>query len=323
MARLPITPNLTRAFTDHDRLFKELLTVFFVDFIELFLPALAAEIDRDSITFLDKELFTNVTTGEKHIADVVARVRFCDQEAFFILHVENQAASQADFARRMFEYFSELLRKYDLPVYPVALFTFDQPVRAERDRYQITFPSLNVLDFHFHAIQLNRLNWRDFLDRPNPVAAALMAKMKIATADRPRVKLECLRLLATLRLDPARTQLIAGFVDSYLRLTAQEIQIFDRDLAALPQEERDETMPLTISWKEEGRVEGRAEGRVEGRVESKREILLHLGAQRLGIPSTQVENALLAINSEERLLALIDNLSSVETWGDLLASPSA
>ena len=35
--------------------------------------------------------------------------------------------------------------------------------------------------------------------------------------ERPRVKLECLRLLATLRLNPARMRLISGFVDTYLR----------------------------------------------------------------------------------------------------------
>ncbi len=33
---------------DHDRLFKELLTTFFVEFLELFLPEIAAALDRDT-----------------------------------------------------------------------------------------------------------------------------------------------------------------------------------------------------------------------------------------------------------------------------------
>ena len=45
-----------------------------------------------------------------------------------------------------------------------------------------------------------------------------MAKMKLAERDRPKVKAECLRLMVTLRLDRARMRLIAGFVDTYLRL---------------------------------------------------------------------------------------------------------
>ena len=42
------------------------------------------------------------------------------------------------------------------------------------------------------------------MQQANPVASALMAKMNIADSDRPKVKLECLRLLATLRLNPAK-----------------------------------------------------------------------------------------------------------------------
>ncbi len=83
-----------------------------------------------------------------------------------------------------------------------------------------------MLEFQFAAIQLNRLNWRDFLTQHNPVAAALMAKMNIAVSERPQVKAECLRLLTTLRLDPARMQLISRFVDTYLRLDDTEKQCF-------------------------------------------------------------------------------------------------
>jgi hypothetical protein len=34
---------------DHDRLFKELLKTFFLDFLDLFAPEMAALIDRDSV----------------------------------------------------------------------------------------------------------------------------------------------------------------------------------------------------------------------------------------------------------------------------------
>ena len=60
------------------------------------------------------------------------------------------------------------------------------------------------------------MNWRDYLRRANPVASALMARMGMALEERPWVKLECLRLLATIRLNPARMRLISGFVATYL-----------------------------------------------------------------------------------------------------------
>lgn len=61
---------------DHDRLFKELLSTFFSEFIELFLPYVAEYIERDSISFLNQEIFTNITSGERREVDSLAQVRF-------------------------------------------------------------------------------------------------------------------------------------------------------------------------------------------------------------------------------------------------------
>ena len=206
---------------DHDRLFKELLTTFFWEFIEAFLPKVAGYLDRDSIVFLDKEVFTDVVAGERHEVDLVVRGRFRGQDSFFLVHVEQQAQSQAGFGRRMFRYFARLYERHGLPVYPVVVFSHDQR-KLEPDRHEVRFPDRRVLDFRYRVIQLRRLSWRRFLNRPNGVVCALMAKMNIVEKDRPRVKLECLRLLTTLRLDPARMQLVSGFVDTYLRLNAEE-----------------------------------------------------------------------------------------------------
>jgi hypothetical protein len=51
---------------DHDRLFKELLTTFFWEFLDLFFPDVAAYTDRASLEFLDKEVFTDITEGERY-----------------------------------------------------------------------------------------------------------------------------------------------------------------------------------------------------------------------------------------------------------------
>jgi hypothetical protein len=111
------------------------------------------------------------------------------------------------------------------------------------------------------AIQLNRLNWRDFLQHQNPIAAALMAKMKIVKKDRPQVKVECLRLLANLQLDPARNFLISGFVDTYLRLNQKEEQVFQTEIAKIePIAEQERIMQLTTSWMERGIEQGLERG---------------------------------------------------------------
>jgi len=223
----------------------------------------------------------------------------------------------------MFFYSAEIARQHRLPVYPIALLTYDRPQTIEPNEYRVTFPDFEPLHFRFRAIQLNRLNWRDFLNKKNPVAAALMAKMKVAPADRPKVKSECLRLLATLRLDPARAHLIAGFVDSYLKLNATEQQQFVREIQSLPQQEQEAIVPLTVSWKEEGRLEGRVEGlnkgRIEGQAEGERRLLLLIGSATLGEPSAEAQEAIEQIDSIDHLERLARRLLSVKTWDELFA----
>ena len=264
---------------DHDRLFKELLSTFFIEFLELFLPQLASAIERDSIVFQPQEYFADLTTGETKVIDLLASVRLTGQSVGFLIHVEAQASAEADFTRRIFFYFARLHQKYRQRIYPVVLFSFDEPYREESHQYTVAFDDLKVVEFNFCAIQLNRLHWRDYLHQHNPVAAALMAEMRIAPSDRPKVKAECLRLLATLQLDPARTRLLSGFVDTYLRLNQQEEDVFQAEVGKLEESERESVMQIVTSWMEQGLEQGLEQGRQEAQTA----IALNLLKQRISI----------------------------------------
>jgi hypothetical protein len=233
---------------DHDRLFKELISTFFTEFIELFIPDVAEDIDKESIQFLPEEILVDVTAGDKKIIDLLAKVKYREKDTFFLIHVEAQSYTQQDFAKRIFKYFARLYEKYDLPIYPVVIFSFDEPLRPEPQIHSITFPNLEVLKFQFAAIQLNRISWRDYLTQQNPVAAALMAKMNISPEERPQVKAECLRLLTTLKLDPARMQLISGFVDTYLNLNEAEEETFKAVISTMGLDVKEEYMEIITSW---------------------------------------------------------------------------
>ena len=249
---------------DHDRLFKELLQVFFIEFLKLFFPAILKYLEQDSLIFLDKEIFTDVTAGDKYEVDLIVRGKFLGQQAFFLIHVENESGKRGHFNRRMFGYFSRLLDRYELPIYPIVIFSYDAPQLPEINAYEVAFPDFAVLSFHYQVVQLNQLNWRDFLNQPNPIASALMAKMAIDSKDRPKVKLECLRMLATLKLDRAKMQLISGFVDTYLKLTTAENQIFRQQLIEIEPEKQEGVMQIVTSWMEEGRQQGMQQGMQQG-----------------------------------------------------------
>lgn len=288
---------------DHDRLFKELLTTFFVEFLELFLPEIACTLDRNSIRFLPQEYFADLTSGEDKIIDLLVEVKQSGEDIGFLVHVEAQSYTQSDFARRMFFYFARLYQKYVQKIYPIVVFSFDEPLRAEPQTHSVEFSNLKVLEFNFASIQLNRLNWRDFLNQRNPVAAALMAKMQIAPGDRPRVKAECLRVLATLRLDSARSRLVSGFVDTYLRLNESEEQLFAEEIDKLEAVDRERVMEIRTSWGE------RAE----------RSLIFRQLARRVGeVPEPlRIQIEALPIEQLESLgEALLDfsSLVDLETW---------
>lgn len=274
---------------DHDRLFKELLSTFFFEFLELFFPQVIAYLEPGSITFENTEVFTDVTAGDQYEADLVVKARFRGQESCFLIHVENQAYPQAEFGRRMFRYFARLSEKFAIPVYPIVIFSYDVPQRPEPNIYRVEFPDKVVLEFNYAVIQLNRLNWRDFLQHENPVASALMAKMNIVPEDRPRVKSECLRLLATLRLNPARMQLISGFIDTYLRLTAEEEEIFRTEIARFIPEEREVVMQIVTSWMEEGLQRGLQQGLQQGRLEGELAVIIRLLRRRIATVDPELE----------------------------------
>jgi predicted transposase YdaD len=86
-----------------------------------------------------------------------------------------------------------------------------------------------------------------------------MSKMRIKRKDRPKVKAECLRMIATLQLDPARTQLISGFVDSYLRLNQAEETIFQEEIDQMGLVEQEQVMQIVTSWMEQGIEQGQLE----------------------------------------------------------------
>ena len=300
---------------DHDRLFKELLSTFFVEFLELFFPDLRTGLVHDSIRFLDKEIFTDVTSGERYEADLVVQAQMRGQESFVLIHVEHQAQAQADFGRRMFRYFARLHDRYALPVYPIVLFSSARPRRPEPTVYRVIFGDWVILEFQYRVIQLNRLRWRDFVRRPNPIASALMAKMAIAPVDRPRVKLECLRLLATLRLDPARTRLISGFIDTYLQLNAHEATQFQTQLAQAQLQEQEVVMEIVTSWMREGIQQGLQQGRHEEALM----LVLRLLQRRVGSLDTVYEEQIrrLSLEALEALSeALLDftQVADVATW---------
>jgi predicted transposase/invertase (TIGR01784 family) len=110
---------MTEAAISHDQKFKELISTFFLEFLELFLPELARTIAPDSVIFREQEYFVDLVEGETNIIDLLAEVKLAGEDATVLVHIEPQSTSRAVFPQRMFFYFSRLHQKHLKRIYPM------------------------------------------------------------------------------------------------------------------------------------------------------------------------------------------------------------
>ncbi|OQP13349.1 Rpn family recombination-promoting nuclease/putative transposase [Geobacillus thermoleovorans] len=248
---------------DHDRLFKELLSTFFEEFLLLFFPNVYEHIDVRHLSFLTEELFTDVTAGEKHRVDLLVETKMKGEEGLIIVHVEHQSYAQRTFPERMFLYFSRLFQKYRRRILPIAIFSYDEH-HDEPSSLVVQFPFLTVLDFRFLTVELRKLPWREYIRRDNPVAAALLSKMGYNESEKVEVKKEFLRMLVRLELDEAKQRLLFGFFETYLRLSeAEEIQLRN-EVSQMETKEAKQVMELIISYEQRGIEKGIQQGVKQG-----------------------------------------------------------
>jgi antitoxin component of RelBE/YafQ-DinJ toxin-antitoxin module len=293
---------------DHDRLFKQLLSEFFADFLRLFVPDLATRLDHTELVPLDKELLGEDPPAKRHEVDLLVRARMRDEPAAFLIHVEAQAQHQPDFARRMFRYFTRLHEAHGKPVYPIAVLAHRSPRRAAPGVYEVVAGGRVVMRYEFEVVQLNRLQWEDFKDLSNPVAAAFMARMRLTRGEEDRVKWACYAAFARLGLTPDQARILIEFVESYLPLDEAAQQRFDKTLEAAAPSVKEAIMELPNQWIEKGLRKGRQEATLD--------VLLSLLTRRFGLVPEVTQRALGQL-PEARLRAITESIFELKGLDDL------
>ena len=160
-----------------------------------------------------------------------------------------------------------------------------------------------------------------YVNQPNPVASALMSKMRIDIQERPIVKLVSLQLLSSLGLNPAQVQLISGFVDTYLRLNAEEEAVFQERLARITPVEQEDVMEIVTSWMEQGIQRGLQQGLQQGRQQEAVLMILRQLSRRLGSVDSSLQDRIQGLSLfqlEDLGEALLDfnRAADLVTWLD-------
>lgn len=266
-------------YTKHDQLFKELIHTFFEEFLEAFLPEVHDNIDFQSMTPLSEEVHTDLIEGSTRRLDIVVETKLKETEVVVIIHIEPQSSVQTHFHERMYHYFSLLYNKYQKPILPIAVLSYEE--NWEKNQYTMEFPFFHVLTFHYMTLHLRKKNWKDFIKSDNPAAAALLSKMGYEEEERIQVKKEFLRMIARMQLDPAKQRLIYGFFETYLKLTEKEEERLMEEVEKMPDAEK--VLELPISYEERGIAKGKEIGKEIGEVQEKRKVALEMLKKELSV----------------------------------------
>src|SRR5699024_12640487 len=111
-------------YTKHDKLCKELINEFFIEFLDAFVPEVHDNIDYHVIKPLPDEVYTDLLKWSTRRFDIVIETTLKGTDAVVIIHVEPQSYKQNDFHKRMYHYFSLLYNKYQMPIVPIAVFSY-------------------------------------------------------------------------------------------------------------------------------------------------------------------------------------------------------
>lgn len=282
---------------DHDQLFKLLITEFFREFVELFLPNEAPIINFSRITFLDKEYFTDIAGGRRKQLYLVVQVGRKDGgEEFILVHVEFQSQKVVDFPRRMYQYYCQLFLRHGKPIIPVAIFADDAVWRRPvNDEYQVQFSNQVYVWFRYHLIKLKVYDYRQFLDSENPLTYALMAKMGYDRQQRTKLKGDFLRLILGAKINPARKNILIDFVEAYMRLNAQEQKEFDAIITAEPKFK--EVKEMVTVYEQRG-IE-------KGLIQEGREMIVEALDERFGTVPRNLSVRINRIGDRQQLKALL------------------
>ncbi|WP_339383009.1 DUF4351 domain-containing protein [Nodularia sp. LEGE 06071] len=136
-----------------------------------------------------------------------------------------------------------------------------------------------------------------------------MAKMNFQPEERIKVKLECLRMLVTLQLNPAKIELISGFIDTYLKLNTTEEQELNSELHQANLIEEEKIMEIVTSWMEKGIEKGIEQG--------EQKIVKKLLKRRFNDIPPAIESRINELSSPQ-IESLADAIFDLQTLDDLI-----
>jgi hypothetical protein len=299
----------------HDQTFKSLLRSFFHDFLTLFLPEIAANVDPKDIEFVDTEDFTDWPVGPRRAADLVARVTPANQGSLVVfVHTEIESEPDADFGFRLWEYNAMLTLRFHPVVITVALLPFMTGRGIELARYVETAFGQDYIKLEYWRIPLRGLKAEDYLAAGPALGAAFAALMRPSGGGTVDLKYAIANRLDQGDIDDPTRKMLVDFLQTYLILTNEEQAQYEARLTP----KGDRTMAaVEQTWSERLIAQGVEQGIQQGILRGKRETIVRQARERFGTIPAGIEERLVAMD-EATLDGLLVRVLHVASVDDLL-----
>lgn len=232
---------------EYDSPWKEMLSLFFRDFVTFFFHDLDTAIDWSrGFEFLDKEL-QKITVKSKlgrRLADKLVKVFLLDgREVWVLVHIEVQGKRERRFAERMFVYHYRIFDSFGQKVISMAILTDDdtrwRPSEYGYDLFEtgirLKFRSVKLMDY--------AKDWALLEKSANPFAVVVMAHLKaMETKNKPlhrfRWKLELLKGLYQRGHDAEFRRQLIRFIDWVMMLPVELENKLEYEITQFEEEEK-------------------------------------------------------------------------------------
>jgi hypothetical protein len=172
-----------------------------------------------------------------------------------LIHIEVESNDRiAGFRRRFFEYYGDLRRKYDLPVWPIGVFLRVGLDGVGWTSYTETFWDQRLLEFWFAYVGLPALDAEAYLHGDSLLGVALTSLMRVPRERRVELQAEALdRIVRSKDNTDMRRFLLAECLQAYSDLDPAE---WDKLQALLVTKKYSEAQAMTLTYYERGQIQG-------------------------------------------------------------------
>ena len=293
---------------EQDSPWKEVITLFFPQLIELVHPELYQLIDwRRPFQFLDAELqkiAPRSRTGRQTVDKLVQVSLHNNQPQWVLVHIEAQASPEKQFAERMYAYHARLWLHYRREVVSIAILA-DNNSRWRPSRYEQSLAGCRLL-FEFYTVKL--LDWDEaqLLAEPSPCALLLLAfRRAAATRKQAELRLQARVELMRLALDRGYNEEEVGNLLRLLEWIMQLPEVLEKRYEELLEEvKRERGTSFLASFERRALREGLQQGWEQGLQQGLAKGLITLLTNLYGEVPESLREQIMQIPSEEILQAL-------------------